>query len=372
MATTKKPSSKNFDNILIWQRRIWFLVGTLILIIVLFYLLNFLKPVITPFVYALAIVYILKPIVDFFQDKGIPRIFAVILAYLLFIFIVSLFLIYIIPIIIDQFRGLISSIPTYIELIEKKALLYLKEIGKMHLPFDLKKLLADLLDRLKEPGLAFFGRIPGYTANVVSSFFNIVIAPILAFYILKDYEQIRLNIRNLIPMRYREEVTTGITKIDEVISNYLKGQIFVALIVGFLMTIGLYILGIDYALIIGMIGGIANIVPYLGPIIGAIPAIIIAFFEKPILALWVIIVMIIIQQVDSFLISPNIMKKQMDLHPALIVFALMVGGIIWGILGMLLAIPITAAGKAVMMYYIEKSPYYQEDNIKDETPGDKR
>ncbi len=66
------------------------------------------------------------------------------------------------------------------------------------------------------------------------------------------------------------------------------------------------------------------------------------------------------------------MKKQMDLHPALIVFALMVGGIIWGILGMLLAIPITAAGKAVMMYYIEKSPYYQEDNIKDETPGDKR
>ncbi len=367
MSPQKKVKSLVKGDIVTWQRRIWFLIGVLVLFVVLFYVINILKPILTPFIYAFAIVFILKPVVEFFENKGLPRIWALLLTYLVFILIVTLFLIYIIPVLTDQFRSLITNLPQYVKLIEKKAISYISEISKMKLPFDTEELLKEFLSRLREPGLALFGRIPGFTAGFVSGFFNILIAPILAFYILKDYESIRENLHNLIPIKYRDQFSDIIIEIDEVISNYLKGQVLVSISVGILIVISLTILGIDYALIIGIIGGIFNIIPYLGPIIGAIPAIIIAFFKKPILALWVILLMIIIQQIDSFFISPNIMKKQMNLHPAIVVFSLMIGGLLWGILGMLMAIPIAAAVKAIIMYYVEKSPYYQEEASADES-----
>jgi predicted PurR-regulated permease PerM len=198
--------------------------------------------------------------------------------------------------------------------------------------------LFDRIDTFREMGLRVF--------NVGLIF---VLGPIIAFYLLMDLPHIRRVIESMIPERRRGEALLVGRRLNQAIGGYFRGQLAVAAIVGTMASIGLAILGLDFWLVVGMIAGVFNMIPMIGPWIGAIPGVVIALTTRDVgTALWVVVIMAGVQQIDNHFISPVVMKRAVKLHPAAVMLALLAGGTLGGFLGLLLAVPITAVLKILV------------------------
>jgi predicted PurR-regulated permease PerM len=342
---------------------VWSLIGIIILVALFLYIFDNIKSILTPFIYALALVYILRPVVNFLESRKIPRVLALILTYLLFIIILTLLLLYFVPIIIEQAGEFAKRLPLYVKTVQDALLDYRGRLNRLHVPPAATNLIEDALTSLKKSGLTFASRLPGATVGLVSgfvsSFLYFVLAPVLAFYILKDLHKIKETIVGLIPPKHRDEALKITHKIDEVVGGFVKGQFLVALSVGFLVYFWLLVIRVDYPLIIGMVTGVLNIIPYFGPIIGGALAFIVGAFKSWKLALLAIAGIFAIQQIDGLLISPNIMSTQVELHPVVIIFSLLIGGYMFGFIGMLLAIPVAAVAKALVYHFL----VYEDDHV---------
>lgn len=342
---------------------VWSLIGIIILVALFLYVFDNIKSILTPFIYALALVYILRPVVNFFESRKIPRVLALILTYLLFIIILTLLLLYFVPIIVEQTGEFAKRLPLYIKVVQDALLDYQGRLNRLHVPPAATSFIEDALTSLKKSGLAFASRLPGATVGMVSgfvsSFLYFILAPVLAFYILKDLQKIKQTVIGLIPPNHRDEALRLTHKIDEVVGGFVKGQFLVALSVGILVYIWLQIIGVDYPLIIGMVTGVLNIIPYFGPVIGGILAFTVGAFKSWKLALLAVAGIFAIQQIDGLLISPNIMSSQVELHPVVIIFSLLIGGYMFGFIGMLLAIPVAAVAKALVYHFL----VYEDDHI---------
>jgi len=177
-----------------------------------------------------------------------------------------------------------------------------------------------------------------------------VLAPIIAFYLLVDLPHIRVVFRSLVPERARGDAMVVSRRLSTAIGGYFRGQLGVAFVVGVMASVGMWIIDLPFWLIVGMIAGLFNMIPLIGPWIGAIPGIVIAVttgggFSK---AIWVAIVMAIVQQIDNHFISPIVMQRAVKLHPAVVMLALLAGGTLGGFFGLLLAVPATAVLKIVI------------------------
>jgi predicted PurR-regulated permease PerM len=139
-----------------------------------------------------------------------------------------------------------------------------------------------------------------------------------------------------------------------VVEGWIRGQSLIALIVGVLTWLGLQVLGVPYALVIGLIAGVTNLIPYLGPVVGGLIAAISAAFVSPMLVVYTLAYIVVLQQLESMFLQPRVMSEQVNLHPVLVVFSLLVGASVGGLLGMLLAVPIAGAINAVFVYYFER------------------
>lgn len=142
-------------------------------------------------------------------------------------------------------------------------------------------------------------------------------------------------------------------EINDILSNFIQGQLLTAAIIGVMETVALFIVGVKYAPILGIIGGISNIIPYFGPFIGAIPAVAVALIDSPVKVLWTVVAFVIIQQIDNMFISPKIIEGRLGLHPVTTILAVLVGEEFFGIIGMLLAVPVTAVIKVILKRSVE-------------------
>jgi predicted PurR-regulated permease PerM len=309
--------------------------------------------VLMPFIYALVFVYILRPGVDLLEKKGLPRTLSLILSYLGLLLVLILLSMYVGPILFKESNGFIKRFPEYLTVVNG----YLNDFIKQH-PYLQGDQATNFLNGFSKSFQTFLQKaalsVPSVTATFFGSLANFVLAPIIAFYILKDTNRIKQTLRDMIPAPYRIEGMHIVKKIDLIVGGFLKGQALVALSVGVLSGITLSVLGVDYAILLGFLIGLFNIIPYLGPVIGGALAVIIALGTSWKLALIVIAALVIVQQVDSILISPRIMSQQVNLHPALVIFALLAGGSILGFIGMLIAIPIAAVCKALYLHFRER------------------
>jgi len=186
--------------------------------------------------------------------------------------------------------------------------------------------------------------------NLISYLISLVIAPIFAFYMLKDADQIKDSLTLTIPRKYRSDVMAIGRDIHEIITAFLRGHLLVSAIVGILTGFGMYLIGLDFALIIGLIAGVGELVPFLGPILAAIPALSLALLVSRETAIYAAVVILIVQQLENAVISPKILGESMGLHPLTVIFAIMAGGELYGLLGILLAVPIAATLKVILRY----------------------
>ena len=171
---------------------------------------------------------------------------------------------------------------------------------------------------------------------------------IIAYYYIKDAELLKEGFLSLTPRKWRNFLISTGREVSLILANFIQGQLLTALIVGALESIGLILIHAKYPVVLGMIGGIFNIIPFFGPFLGAIPAVAVSLIESPMKALWTALVFTIIQQIDNSLISPKIIEGRLGLHPVTTILAVLVGGEFMGILGMLIAVPIAAIIKIIV------------------------
>ena len=193
--------------------------------------------------------------------------------------------------------------------------------------------------------------------NVMSFVFSLVLTPIFAFYFLKDKDKIKEKFKAMIPEARKERLIRLFSNIHNDMTKYIIGKIKMAIFVGFATFIMLLALGVKFSFVIGIITCVADIVPYVGPLMGLIPAFVFAFIDSPIKALWIFVLYILIQWVENNIVGPKILSKETGFHPIVVLFLLILGAALFGFLGMILSVPIALVIKTVYNEYVVNKNY---------------
>ncbi|HYZ91934.1 MAG TPA: AI-2E family transporter, partial [Actinomycetota bacterium] len=218
------------------------------------------------------------------------------------------------------------------------------------------------------------GSAGGFLQGAVQTMTLLVIGLIAGFYLLVDLPRLRAAALRLIPPDRREEARALASSVATAMGGFFRGQLLVAFIVGVMSSIGLRIIGLPYWLVIGFVAGAFNLIPLVGPFVGAIPAIVIAAALKPpITIVWVMVVMLVVQQIDNHFISPNVMRLTVRLHPVTVMISLIAGATLAGFWGMLLAVPVVASAKVIAAHFwrtrVPWGPEVFEETSRLETSG---
>ncbi|QAY65203.1 AI-2E family transporter [Paenibacillus protaetiae] len=315
----------------------------------------FLKAVLAPFLIAMVISYVLNPIVSMLHERKVPRTIAVLLIYAVFISAVVVLIVNMIPMFSEQMEQLNHHVP---ELTMRAENLVTDINNNSFLPESVRagfnKALVSVEKQVTESLTRFINNI-GSVLNVV---FIAFIIPFLAFYILKDFEVFERAVITYLPKSHRNNVVRMVKDIDEALGSYIRGQFIVCVIVGVLAYIGYEIIGVPYPLLLAGIVMVTNIIPYLGPFFGAAPAVIVASTVSVKMVVFVVIVNTACQILEGNVVSPQVVGRTLHMHPLSIIFALLVGGELAGIVGMIMAVPIFAALKVIVQhlfaYYVRR------------------
>ncbi|MGF7185381.1 sporulation integral membrane protein YtvI [Desulfitispora alkaliphila] len=318
------------------------------------YLLIKVKAILPSFLVAAFMAYLLSPLVYQLEKLGLPRALAIVLIYISFVVTTALVIINILPMVIKDLNIFAKVIPDYINQLRQWALELERDYSRMTMPESIREAIDESAQQFEEWVVRFTNNLVERIISFFTQVLHLLIAPILAFYLLKDWSNIEQGLYRLLPVKFRTETQTLMHDINRVLRKFIRGHIIVATIVSIMTTGGLMALGMEFALILGIIAGIFDLVPYFGPVIGAIPAVALALLESQTMALYVIILFVVIQQIETNIISPKIMGDSLGLHPLSIIFSVLAGGALFGILGVLLAVPTIAICRVIFSYLIEK------------------
>lgn len=357
----KIRSSQNRDTIKKVGVFSWSVIGFLVIAALFFYVVYLIRIAVIPLFIAMAIAYLISPLMHLLNRK-MRKGFALAITYILFTGIIGLIFFFLIPVIVDQFREFFDKFPQYLLNLNNTVDIFFKDsiiiesienfIGKDIVAPDTDAVTQYFMGRFNFEEINLFEQATAFTRSIINIVLYLLVGPILGIYILKDIDKLRGGFISIIPRRFRKPVANTMDRINNVAGRYIRGQIFISVIVGVLCTIALLILKVDFAVLLGAIAGIFNLIPLLGPFIGALPAALAALFISPLKALLVIIVFVAIQQIDSYVISPNVMKYQVGVNPGLIIFSLIAGGALFGFWGLLIAVPTVAIIQETLKYYV--------------------
>ncbi len=289
---------------------------------------------------AILISFILKPLVKYVEFFKVQKTYAVMIVLGSAVFLIGFLIYYFIPIFSAQFENLLLSLRDLkIQELLNKLDKSLTEIFPFLKPGELYERFSVLIQTSVE---SFFADISVFVGEVLLFAALLIIVPFITFFILKDGRELKLGFINLLPNRYYEMAYRVINKVDKEIGRFVRGWILDACFVGITSTIGLYILDIENFAMIGLIAGIGHLIPYLGPIIGGIPALLVSFYQFGDFSMFVPIVLLfaIIYTIDNGLVQPYVFAKSVNMHPVVVIFLILTGGQLVGIAGMLLAVPV--------------------------------
>jgi len=321
-----------------------------------------------PFIIAILFAYILNPLINYFEKKRVKRWLSSLIVVLLLLSLVTLIIIFFVPIAIQQFNSIIVVISDFTkELVrdinEGTIFAWLSNYG-IDINHTREKLSQELAPRIENILKSLLSAVLGFISSIsaiITQIINIIIIPFILFYFLKDFNKITEKAYNFIPKDKRESVTFYLMKIDQLIGRYLRGAITVAFIHGLLIGILLAIFGIKYPVLLGMTAGILSIIPYFGLIVSLILSVLVATFSgDPIWLkiLYVLGIFGLLQILEASIISPNILGKQVGLHPVLLILSLLVFGYFLGFIGLLIAVPIIA----ILIMILKEWEIHREQN----------
>lgn len=312
------------------------------------------RDILTPFLLAAALAYLANPLVNAFERREIPRSLAIILVYTVFVVAAVLTIYGLIPAWTRELNAVLLNLPLMAQQIERSTLNWVNNLVRLPGSELLKEVITVSIHRGEMILENLSARVLDSLLGLFPRAFNLVLAPFLAYYLLRDQELIRTTLLSLVPHDKRHDVQDVLREVNRVIAGFLRGQIIVSIFVGSFIGLALLLLRVDYALLIGAFAGLLDIIPYFGPIIGAIPAVALALLKSPVTALWVIAAFVAANQIESMVLQPRIVGGHVGLHPLTVIFAILAGGKLLGIWGMLVAVPLTAAIKVLANYGLDK------------------
>lgn len=331
----------------------------------------FMKTVVLPVVLALILYYLLRPILRLLEGFKIPRIWGILIIFLGLIGLITLLVVLVFPFLKTQFQNLIMEFPNYFMqlLTDLDAFLRTSYIGDYYMgsSFDIEELVATLpgniTDTLQNTVTSIISGVTGLISTITSVILSVVIVPFILFYLLKDGEKLPEYFVKLLPPRLRQDTREVLSEADKQLGAYIQGQIIVAFCIGVMIYIGFLIIGMDYALLLGVLAMVTSVVPYLGPAIAITPAAIIALVTSPFMLVKLAIVWTVVQLVEGNLISPQVMGKTMFIHPVTIIFVLLTAGSLFGIAGVILGIPMYALVRVLVshLYKLFKRRYNRHE-----------
>lgn len=297
--------------------------------------------------FAIIISYILVPISEWLE-RFMPRNIAIIVLFggvsLLLVAIGFL----VVPPFIRQVISLSEYIPQYAYQLKQLAAGFQSRLKNMGLPYGVQQAMEETIEDIQ-------GRLVGLTRDTIKRFMDgasgiseVFMIPVLSFYFLKDRKYFKRLIISLIPSRYRKGIMRTFSEVHYILNRFIRSQIIISLVIWVFSTIGYFIVGIPYALLLGVVAGVFEIIPYFGPWLGAVPAVVITLLNVPSKVIWTIVVTVAVQQLEGSFITPKIMGDHVGLHPVYIILSLWIGGMFFGITGMLLAVPVVLIIRVIL------------------------
>lgn len=332
---------------------VWSVIGVLALVWLLIRIAESIRIIWLPLAFAAGLVFLLNPLVNYFESRRIPRVVGAFLAFAFFVAVIVAGFSLLVPAIRNQAEAFASSLPETYDVV----LTWIDDVAeRFNIDVDLTQ--GAIAEWLADPAnqetiqqvVGNFGSLGGrLVRGVAEGLAVLVLAPLLALYMLIDLRRGKALAVELTPPRHREEAVYVASAVATALGSFVRGQLLVAFIVGVASSIGLWLLGIPFWLIIGILAGILNLIPFAGPVVGGALAAIVALLDGSVgKALLAIVVFTLIQQVDNHVITPLVQRARVQLSPMVIVLALIVGGSLAGLLGVLVAVPLTAAVRIVV------------------------
>ncbi|MBI2636795.1 MAG: AI-2E family transporter [Parcubacteria group bacterium] len=278
----------------------------------------------------------LGPSIDWLERKRVPRGAGILLIYAALVFILSLVVVLIIPPITEQIDQLAATFPFYYER-------FLNLFGNLQLQSDFSQAFQSNLRSIGATLSSYTGSVVATLSGIFGGLTTLILVLVLTFYFSVRKDGLKHFIRSVTPASHQKYVENVFIRIQDKLGLWLRGQLLLSGIIFVVTWIGLMALGVKYALVLALIAGITEVIPFLGPIIGAIPAVLLAFLQSPVLALLVVVLYLVIQQLEGNVIVPKVMQRAVGLNPIIVIVVILLGAKLAGILGAILSIPVAVA-----------------------------
>ncbi len=341
---------------------------TLALFVLTGYLLYLLAPVLTPFAFAAVLAYLGDPAVDWLEERGLSRTLGVVVVFLIITLITVIGLLVIVPLLEEQIRSLVRLLPKFVEWAKGHVGPLLERVQSPDgEPWNVDKLIVVVQDHLKEAGgfaAGLLGSLSKSGLAMIAWVMNMLLVPVVAFYLLRDWDILVGRVRELLPRKIEPTVIHLTRESDSVLGAFMRGQLTVMIALGVIYSLGLWFVGIELSLLIGMGAGLVSFVPYLGAIVGMAVGVIAALFQ---FGDWTHVLMVLAvfgvgQLLEGMILTPLLVGDRIGLHPVAVIFAVLAGGQLFGFLGVLLALPVASVAMVLLRYAHER---YKQSAIYD-------
>lgn len=316
-----------------------FTIVKVVLVLIGLYLLYRLGNIIAMLFVALILTALIGPFADWFEKKKIPRALAVLVIYIVLFGLVGTALVLLVPHLLEEMSELVWNFSG----IWERVVGAFASVQELSVQYGVAENIQRGLQSLEQGFSSAIGSALGTIRGFFGGIISFLIVLVLTFYMVVEEGALRRLMRSVAPPEYHSYLIGLFGRVQEKMGLWLRGEIVLMLIVGLFSYIGLLILGVDYALLLGILAGFAELIPYAGPVIAAIPAVVLAFTQAPLKALFVVVLYFAIQQLENNLLVPKIMQRVVGLNPIISIVALLVGAQLWGVVGAILAIPVATA-----------------------------
>ena len=321
-----------------------------------FRFINIMLTILSPLFIGIVIAWLLNPIVTYMQRKNINRVAGTIITYVVFILVLYLVLNSVLPILSDEINEFAKNVPIILDKIQ----VFVDGIfDKFENPaFDINATKLELYTKVESAVIEYTSKLPEISINIIkgvfSTLWSIVLGFMIGLYLLFDFDNAIKKTISFIPRRVCDSLRSVVNKIDMALKNFIQGTLIVSTIIFLVCSVGFWCAGLKAPVFFGLFCAITNIIPYIGPYIGAAPAVIVGYATSPLVGTIVLIICIAIQFIEGNFIQPLVMSKTMKLHPVTIIVGLLIFGYFFGIVGMIISTPLMSIIKIILTFINEK------------------
>lgn len=319
-------------------------------------LLYRLRSLLLLFVLALFLTYLIEPLVVALERRGAPRDAAILSVFLVAALLIAGGVALLLPALAEELEKALKALPAYLEDFGRIAVRLEGLYRRLRLPADLRAVFDRLLVRARLGLEHFLGTVFTALLGFLPGSFSLLLVPIIAYYLSRDYPVAVRRLSTWLAARSRPELLAKLAAVDRTLRLYFRALALELLATTLLLVLGLSLLRLEFALLLGVVAGVFNIIPYFGPLLGAVPAVLLASAHSPWRAVYVIFLFLAVNQFEASVLIPRLVGRRVGLHPLLVIFALLAGGELFGLPGLILAVPAAAVAKAVLVEYLKRPP----------------